>query len=83
MSSAMGLMYEAITELMDACVRELRKTNKLDTSDLTVEQVLVYYMGGGWGGWMGGDSEGKQGPGRAPGCLADGLSGILWLQAGA
>ncbi|EFN55307.1 hypothetical protein CHLNCDRAFT_134272 [Chlorella variabilis] len=40
MSSAMGLMYEAITELMDACVRELRKTNKLDTSDLTVEQGL-------------------------------------------
>jgi hypothetical protein len=39
MSPAMSLIYDSITELMDACVRELRKTNKLDTTDLTVEQV--------------------------------------------
>lgn len=44
MTGAMALIYESITELMDACVKELRKTNKLDTSDLTVEQV----------GWEGG-----------------------------
>ncbi|KAL4433054.1 hypothetical protein ABPG77_006481 [Micractinium sp. CCAP 211/92] len=41
MSAAMGLMYEAITELMDACVKELKRSNnKLDTTDLTVDQSL-------------------------------------------
>ncbi len=40
MSAAMGLMYEAITELMDACVKELKRSNnKLDTTDLTVDQA--------------------------------------------
>ena len=39
MSGAMGLVYDAIAELMDACVKELRKSNKLDTTDLTLDQV--------------------------------------------
>ena len=39
LSAAMSLIYESISELMDACVKELRKYNKLDASDLTVEQV--------------------------------------------
>lgn len=45
MSAAMGLVYDSLAELMDACVRELRKSNKLDTTDLTLDQV---------GGWVGG-----------------------------
>ncbi len=39
LSPAMALIYESISELMDACVKELRKYNRLDASDLTVEQV--------------------------------------------
>jgi hypothetical protein len=39
-------VYDSITELMDACVRELRKTNKLDTTDLTVEQASESGSGG-------------------------------------
>ena len=39
MTGAMGLVYDAIAELMDACVKELRKSNKLDTTDLTLDQV--------------------------------------------
>lgn len=47
MSAAMGLIYEAITELMDACVKELKRSNnKLDTTDLTVDQARA---GGGRG----------------------------------
>ncbi|GAB4818898.1 hypothetical protein N2152v2_005944 [Parachlorella kessleri] len=41
MSGAMGLVYDAIAELMDACVKELRKSNKLDTTDLTLDQGLL------------------------------------------
>ena len=59
MSAAMSLVYESLAELMDACVRELRKTNKLDTSDLTVEQVrgglcVVWAGGRGSAFWVGG-----------------------------
>lgn len=39
LSAAMALIYESISELMDACVKELRKYNRLDASDLTVEQA--------------------------------------------
>ena len=61
MSGAMGLVYDAIAELMDACVKELRKSNKLDTTDLTLDQVgrrnlrsvvwgrlLLWQQLGGW-----------------------------------
>lgn len=45
----MGLMYEAITELMDACVKELKRSNnKLDTTDLTVDQASqIIWLGRG------------------------------------
>jgi DNA excision repair protein ERCC-4 len=36
----MAIIYSAISELMDACVKELRKFNRLDTTDLTVSQGL-------------------------------------------
>ena len=36
----MALIYEAIAELMDVCVKELRRHNKLDTTELTLEQGL-------------------------------------------
>lgn len=39
MSPHMSVMYSAIVQLMDACVKEVRKSNKIDTTDLTLEQV--------------------------------------------
>eukprot|EP00887_Chlorella_sp_A99_P005233 scaffold1.g5233.t1 len=39
MTSAMCMIYDALTDLLDACVKELRLSNKLDTSDLTLEQA--------------------------------------------
>ena len=64
MSAAMGLIYDSLTELMDACVKELLKSNRLDTSDLTAEQVGAWVDVGspqsrwaveaGWlAGWLG------------------------------
>lgn len=40
MTPAMEEIYQAISELMDACVKELRKSNKVDTSELTVENGI-------------------------------------------
>ncbi|KAK2076493.1 hypothetical protein QBZ16_001019 [Prototheca wickerhamii] len=40
LSAAARLIYDAISQLMDACVREIRKTNKIDATDLTVEAGL-------------------------------------------
>lgn len=40
MTANMAAIYEAISILMDACVKELRKSNKLDTTDLTVSSGL-------------------------------------------
>lgn len=40
MTPAMEEIYQAISELMDACVKELRKSNKIDTSELTVENGI-------------------------------------------
>jgi DNA excision repair protein ERCC-4 len=36
-----ALVYEALSELMDACVRDLRKNERLDTSDLTASRGLL------------------------------------------
>ena len=36
----MSAIYDAISDLMDSCVKELRKSNKIDTSELTLEQGL-------------------------------------------
>lgn len=40
MTPAMTEIYQAIAELMDACIKELRKSNKIDTSELAVESGL-------------------------------------------
>ena len=37
----MSAIYDAISDLMDSCVKELRKSNKIDTSELTLEQGLL------------------------------------------
>ncbi|KAJ0260659.1 DNA repair endonuclease UVH1 [Hirschfeldia incana] len=40
MSSHMVGIQKAIVEVMDACLKEMRKTNKVDVDDLTVESGL-------------------------------------------
>ena len=40
MTPAMEEIYQAISELMDACIKELKKSNKIDTSELTVENGI-------------------------------------------
>lgn len=40
MSAAMKGIQDAILGSMDACLRELRRTNKVDVEDLTVENGL-------------------------------------------
>ncbi|KAL2903100.1 DNA repair endonuclease UVH1 [Bienertia sinuspersici] len=40
MNSAMKGIQKAIIEVMDACLKEMRKTNKVDVEDLTVENGL-------------------------------------------
>ncbi|CAM6083895.1 unnamed protein product [Calypogeia fissa] len=40
LTSAMEGIQMAILEVMDACLKELRKTNKIDVEDLTVENGL-------------------------------------------
>lgn len=40
MSSYMVGIQKAIIEVMDACLKEMRKTNKVDVDDLTVESGL-------------------------------------------
>ncbi|KAH9616103.1 hypothetical protein KSS87_003022 [Heliosperma pusillum] len=40
MSSAMRVIQKAIIEVMDACLKEMRRTNKVDVEDLTVENGL-------------------------------------------
>ena len=36
----MSAIYDAISDLVDSCVKELRKSNKIDTSELTLEHGL-------------------------------------------
>ena len=33
-------IYDAIVDLMDACIKELKRANKIDTSDMTLEECL-------------------------------------------
>jgi len=40
LTTNMAAIYEAISLLMDACVKDLRKTNKVDTTELTVSSGL-------------------------------------------
>lgn len=40
MSTYMIGIQKAIIEVMDACLKEMRKTNKVDVDDLTVENGL-------------------------------------------
>ncbi|KAL9269910.1 DNA repair endonuclease UVH1-like protein [Drosera capensis] len=40
MSGAMRVIQRAIVEAMDACLKEIRKTNKVDVEDLTVENGM-------------------------------------------
>ena len=40
MTPAMAEIYQSISELMDACIKELRKGNKIDASELTIESGL-------------------------------------------
>lgn len=41
LTSAMAGIQTAIVEVMDACLKELRKTNKIDVEELTVENGLL------------------------------------------
>lgn len=41
LTSAMAGIQNAIIEVMDACLKELRKTNKVDVEELTVENGLL------------------------------------------
>ena len=40
MTSAMVTIYDAIVDLMDACIKELKRANKIDTSEMTLEECL-------------------------------------------
>ncbi|KAL8152206.1 hypothetical protein V2J09_009966 [Rumex salicifolius] len=40
MSSSMKVIQKAIVEVMDGCLKEMKKTNKVDVEDLTVENSL-------------------------------------------
>ena len=40
MSDAMCDIYEALTELLDSCIQELRRSNKIDSTQLTLESGL-------------------------------------------
>lgn len=40
MSSHMKVIQKAVIEVMDACLKEMRKTNKVDVEDLTVRNGL-------------------------------------------
>lgn len=40
MTASMSEIYMAISELMDACIKELRKSNTIDSSELTLESGL-------------------------------------------
>ena len=41
LSAPMALAYEALAELLDACVRELCRTSRLDGSELSLERGLL------------------------------------------
>ncbi|KAK9806779.1 hypothetical protein WJX72_002577 [[Myrmecia] bisecta] len=41
LTPAMAAIYDAIAELMDSCIKELRRSNKIDTTDLTLENGLL------------------------------------------
>lgn len=40
MTDAMVDIYEALTELLDSCIQELRRSNKIDSTQLTLENGL-------------------------------------------
>ena len=40
MTPAMGAIYDAITDLMDACLKELRRSNKV----LTIRHIHLYVV---------------------------------------
>ena len=40
MTPGMVTIYDAIVDLMDACIKELKRANKIDTSDMTLEECL-------------------------------------------
>jgi len=40
MTSAMVTIYDAIVDLMDACIKELKRANKIDTSEMSLEECL-------------------------------------------
>lgn len=40
MTPAMVTIYDAVVDLMDACIKELKRANKIDTSAMTLEESL-------------------------------------------
>lgn len=40
MTDPMVAIYDAIADLLDACIKELRRSNKIDTSDFTLDRCL-------------------------------------------
>ena len=48
MTPAMGAIYDAITDLMDACLKELRRSNKVLAADCMVADGDRAVMGCVW-----------------------------------
>lgn len=77
MSAAMSLIYESIAELMGECVRELKRiNNKLDATDLTVNQVRCAALwrvrvAVGYAACIRNAHKGAHAAGSAPGCLSE------------
>ena len=40
MTTSMTAVYDAIADIMDSCIKELRRSNKIDTTELTLEHGL-------------------------------------------
>ena len=40
MTPPMVAIYDAVADLLDACLKDLKRTNRIDTSELTLEDGL-------------------------------------------
>lgn len=40
LTPAMALIYDSVAELMEACLKELKRSNKVDATDLSVQNSL-------------------------------------------
>ena len=44
MTPAMGLIYDSISDLMDACIKELKRSSRIDTTDISLEKGLFQHL---------------------------------------